>query len=137
MGSYPSEPASNESIAVRHEKALQVQRKRRRYRVRNRVRRDSTRPRLSVFRSVQNIYCQVIDDETGTTLAAASTVDKDIKSEIKYGGNKTAAQAVGKAIAERAKAAGVTAVAFDRGNYKYHGRVAALADAAREAGLQL
>jgi large subunit ribosomal protein L18 len=101
------------------------------------VKRDSTRARLSVFRSVQNIYCQVIDDETGKTLASASTVDKDVKSEIKYGGNKTAAQAVGKLIAERAKAAGVTSVAFDRGNYKYHGRVAALADAAREAGLQL
>lgn len=122
---------------MRHEKALQVQRRRRRYRVRNRVKRDSTRPRLSVFRSVQNIYCQVIDDETGKTLASASSVEKDLKSEIKYGGNKTAAQAVGRAIAERAKAAGVTTVAFDRGNYKYHGRVAALADAAREAGLQL
>jgi large subunit ribosomal protein L18 len=122
---------------VKHEKSLRIQRKRRRFRVRNRIKRDSTRPRLSVFRSVQNIYCQVIDDETGATLASASSVDKDLKSEIKYGGNKTAAQAVGKAIAERAKAAGIEAVAFDRGNYKYHGRVAALADAAREAGLQL
>jgi large subunit ribosomal protein L18 len=122
---------------VRHEKVLQAQRTRRRYRVRNRVKRDSTRARLSVFRSVQNIYCQVIDDETGTTLASASSIDKDIKSEIKYGGNKTAAQAVGKLLAERALAAGVTTVAFDRGNYKYHGRVAALADAAREAGLKL
>jgi large subunit ribosomal protein L18 len=122
---------------VKHEKSLRIQRKRRRFRVRNRIKRDSTRPRLSVFRSVQNIYCQVIDDATGATLASASSVDKDLKSEIKYGGNKTAAQAVGKAIAERAKAAGIEAVAFDRGNYKYHGRVAALADAAREAGLQL
>ncbi len=86
---------------------------------------------------MQNIYCQIIDDESGRTLASASSVDADVKSEFKYGGNKTAAQAVGKVIAERAKAAGVTSVAFDRGNYKYHGRVAALADAAREAGLQL
>jgi large subunit ribosomal protein L18 len=122
---------------VKHEKVIRIQRKRRRFRVRNRIKRDSTRPRLSVFRSVANIYCQVIDDETGKTLASASSVDKDLKSDIKYGGNKNAAVAVGKAIAERAKAAGVTAVAFDRGEYKYHGRVAALADAAREAGLQL
>lgn len=86
---------------------------------------------------MQNIYCQIIDDASGRTLAAASSVDADVKSEVKYGGNKTAAQAVGKAIAERAKAAGVSSVAFDRGNYKYHGRVAALAEAAREAGLQL
>jgi large subunit ribosomal protein L18 len=122
---------------VKHEKVVRLQRKRRRFRVRNRIKRDSTRPRLSVFRSVANIYCQVIDDATGRTLASASSVDKDLMSGISYGGNKTAAQAVGKAIAERAKAAGVTAVAFDRGEYKYHGRVAALADAAREAGLQL
>ncbi len=122
---------------MKHEKLIRAQRTRRRFRVRNRIKRDATRPRLSVFRSVANIYCQIIDDASGRTLAAASSVDADVKSSIKYGGNKTAAQAVGKVIAERAKAAGVTAVAFDRGNYKYHGRVAALADAAREAGLQL
>jgi large subunit ribosomal protein L18 len=122
---------------VKHEKVIRTQRTRRRFRVRNRIKRDATRPRLSVFRSVANIYCQIIDDATGRTLASASSMDADVKSSIKYGGNKTAAQAVGKAIAERAKAAGVTAVAFDRGHYKYHGRVAALADAAREAGLQL
>lgn len=122
---------------MKHEKVVRTQRARRRFRVRNRIKRDSTRPRLSIFRSLQNIYCQIIDDASGRTLASASSVDSDVKSQIKYGGNKSAAQAVGKALAERAKAAGVTSVAFDRGHYKYHGRVAALADAAREAGLQL
>ena len=91
------------------------------------------RPRLSVFRSSKHIYAQVIDDEKGATLAAASTLEKDIAGE--KGGNKDAAAAVGKAIAERAKAAGVAEVVFDRGDYMFHGRVKALADAAREGGL--
>jgi large subunit ribosomal protein L18 len=81
--------------------------------------------------------CQVIDDSTGRTLASASTRDSSLRDQIAYGGNKTAATIIGKAIAERALAAGVKAVAFDRGHYKYHGRIAALADAAREAGLSL
>ena len=111
-------------------------RTRRAFRVRKRIRGTSDRPRLTVHRSNQHIYVQVIDDVSGKTLAAASTVDKDLRSDVKYGGNKTAAQAIGKAIAERAKAAGVTQVRFDRGPSQYHGRVAALADAAREGGLE-
>jgi large subunit ribosomal protein L18 len=103
--------------------------------VRNRIKADSTRPRLSVFRSNKHIYAQLVDDAQGRILCAASTADKQLSGDVKYGGNKTAAQAVGKTIAERALAAGVKDVAFDRRDYKYHGRVAALADAAREAGL--
>jgi large subunit ribosomal protein L18 len=103
--------------------------------VRKRVRGTSERPRLTVFRSHKHVYAQVIDDSTGRTLAAASSVDKDLKSDVKYGGNVTAATAIGKAIAERALAAGIKQVAFDRGTAQYHGRVEALASAAREAGL--
>jgi large subunit ribosomal protein L18 len=94
------------------------------------------RPRLSVVRSSQHIYAQIIDDTAGHTLAAASTLDKGLKGELKSGADKAAATAVGKLIAERAKAAGIAQVMFDRGGYLYHGRVRALADAAREAGLQ-
>jgi len=93
------------------------------------------RPRLSVFRSSKHIYAQIIDDAGGRTLVAASTVDKSIKGDLKTGADVAAAQAVGKLIAERALAAGVTDVVFDRGGYIYHGRVKALADAAREGGL--
>ena len=93
------------------------------------------RPRLSVFRSSKHIYAQVIDDAKSHTLAAASSVDKDLRDTLKTGADKAAAAAVGKLIAERAKAAGVGAVVFDRGGYLFHGRVKALADAAREAGL--
>ena len=93
------------------------------------------RPRLSVYRSSKNIYAQVIDDAQGRTLAAASTLDKDIKSQIAKGTDKAAAEAVGKVIAERAIAAGVKDVIFDRGGYLYHGRIKALADGAREGGL--
>ena len=99
------------------------------------MKRDATRPRLSIFRSRQNVYAQIIDDMAGRTLVAANTRDKQLASELRYGGNKTAAAAVGKAIAERALAAGIKEVVFDRREYKYHGRVAALADAARAAGL--
>jgi large subunit ribosomal protein L18 len=120
---------------VNHEKTIIHQRRRRGFRVRNRIKRDSTRPRLSVFRSHKHMYVQVIDDVRGHTLASASTSEKDLGQELSYGGNKAAAQAIGKAIAERALAAGVKEVAFDRREYQYHGRVAALADAAREAGL--
>ena len=93
-------------------------------------------PRLSVHRTPRHIYAQVIAANGSEVLAAASTVQADIKSGVKYSGNTDAAAAVGKAIAEKAKAAGVTQVAFDRSGFKYHGRVKALADAAREAGLQ-
>ena len=93
------------------------------------------RPRLSVFRSEQNIHAQVIDDAQGHTLAAASSLDKGLRESLKTGANKEAAAAVGKLLAERALAAGVTQVVFDRGSYLYHGRVKALAEAAREGGL--
>ena len=109
-------------------------RKKRHVRVRKKVFGTPERPRLNVYRSVSNIYVQVIDDTAGHTLAAASSLDKALK--LSTGGNVDAAKAVGKAIAERAKAAGVTKVVFDRGGYLYHGRVASLADAAREAGLE-
>ena len=93
------------------------------------------RPRLSVFRSGKHIYAQVIDDLKGLTLAAASSLDEGLKAKLKTGANKDAATEVGKLIAERAIAAGIKAVVFDRGGYQYHGRVAALATAAREGGL--
>ena len=93
------------------------------------------RPRLSVFRSSKNIYAQVIDDAAGRTLAAASSLDASLKGKVKTGADAAAASAVGKLIAERAAKAGVTKVVFDRGGYLFHGRVKALADAAREGGL--
>ena len=93
------------------------------------------RPRLSVFRSGKNIYAQVIDDAEKRTVAAASSLDKDLREQLKTGADRDAAAAVGKLVAERAVAAGVTKVVFDRGSYLYHGRVKALADAAREGGL--
>jgi len=92
---------------------------------------------MCVFRSAKHMYVQIIDDEAGKTLASASTLDKDLKGELSSGGNCDAASAVGKAIAGRALEAGIKQVAFDRREYKYHGRVAALADAARDAGLDL
>ena len=93
------------------------------------------RPRLNVSRSLQHIYAQIIDDTTGQTLATASTVEKDLRTSLKSGGNVDAAKAIGKLIAERGQEKGITAVVFDRGGYKYHGRVQALADSAREGGL--
>ena len=120
---------------MKYEKRINKQKQRRGFRVRNRVKRDTIRPRMSVFRSHKHLYAQIIDDEDGRTLVAASTVDKELRDEIAYGGNKDAAAAVGKALAGRALQAGIKQVAFDRREYKYHGRVAALADAAREAGL--
>ncbi|WP_431268114.1 50S ribosomal protein L18 [Dankookia sp. P2] len=93
------------------------------------------RPRLSIFRSGKHIYAQVIDDTQGRTLAAASSIEKELRDSLKTGADKDAATVVGKRVAERALAAGVTAVVFDRGPYLYHGRVKALADAAREGGL--
>jgi len=109
---------------------------RRRIRLRYQLRQKAHgRPRLSVFRSGKNIYAQVIDDAQGRTLAAASSLDKSLRDALKTGGDKAAAGAVGKLVAERAAAAGVKQVVFDRGAYLYHGRVKALADAAREGGL--
>ena len=109
---------------------------RRKARVRRSLRACSSgRPRLSVHRSSKNIYAQVIDDAAGKTVAAASTLEKDLKGSIKTGADKDAAAAVGKLIAERAIKAGIKEVVFDRGGYLYHGRVKALADAAREGGL--
>lgn len=109
---------------------------RRRDRVRRSLRSNSDRLRLSVFRSSRHIYAQVIDDTQGITLASASTLDADVKGTLKTGADREAAAAVGRLIAERAKAKGIEAVVFDRGGYLYHGRVKALADAAREGGLQ-
>ena len=111
------------------------QKQRRKFNVRNRLRGDAGRPRLSVFRSSGHTACQVIDDATGRTLVSASTRDKTLRDQIKYGGNCAAAKIVGQVVAHKALEAGIKAVRFDRGCYKYHGRVAALADAAREAGL--
>ena len=96
----------------------------------------SGRPRLSVHRSSEHIYAQVIDDTKGTTVAAASTMEKDLKGSLKTGADKAAAAAVGRLVAERAVKAGITEVVFDRGGFLFHGRVKALADAAREGGLK-
>ncbi|MBN2583602.1 MAG: 50S ribosomal protein L18 [Planctomycetes bacterium] len=110
---------------------------RRARRVRSKVTGTPGRPRLCVVRTLKHIYCQVIDDLSGTTLAAASTLSPEIRQSGKATWGKNAAQAVGKLIAEKAKAKGVSKVAFDRSGRKYHGRIKALADAAREGGLQL
>ena len=110
-------------------------RQRRHIRVRKKVIGTSERPRLNVYRSTANIYAQIIDDSVGNTLVSASTLDKAIKAECEYGGNIEGAKLVGKLVAERALEKGIKEVVFDRGGYPYHGRVQALADAAREAGL--
>ncbi len=114
-----------------------IEKKEIRRRIHQRIRRKlsgtSARPRLAVFRSVAHIYVQVIDDSKGTTLVSASSVDKGAKTN---GGNVAAAKAIGKLVAERAKEKGIKQVVFDRGGYQYHGRIKALADAAREAGLE-
>lgn len=118
---------------MEHNKALGKQRQRRKFRVRKRLKGDGERPRLTVCRTLQNISVQVVDDSIGKTLASASTAEKGL---TKYGGNKTAAELIGKLIAERASQAGVKQVRFDRGACKFHGRVAALAEAARAGGLE-
>lgn len=112
----------------------QTRRSRRRIGIRKRISGTAERPRLSIYKSLNHMYAQVIDDLDGRTLAAASTNDKGVS--IEKTGNSAAAAAVGEAIAKKAKAAGVTKVVFDRGGFKYHGRVKALGDAARKAGLQ-
>jgi large subunit ribosomal protein L18 len=118
---------------VKLKKIVNNRRERRRFRVRNKVRGTAERPRLCVKRSLKHFSCQLIDDESGRTLASASTLDKSLSG---YGGNSGAAQNIGKLIAEKAQALGVKQVRLDRGSCKYHGRVAAFADAAREAGLE-
>ena len=105
-------------------------------RVRKKISGTAERPRLNVYRSSKHIYAQLIDDVKGVTLAAASTLDKELRDQIENGGNVEAARKVGELIARRAQAAGIKKVVFDRGGYLYHGRVQALADAAREAGLE-
>jgi large subunit ribosomal protein L18 len=119
------------SDSAKHKREL---RHRRHARVRKKVRGTADRPRLAVFRSNKHISAQVIDDLTGRTLATASTVEADLRGDAT--GNVDAARKVGQLVAERAKAAGVDKVVFDRGGFRYHGRVAALADAARDAGLE-
>jgi large subunit ribosomal protein L18 len=105
--------------------------------IRRKINGASIRPRLAVFRSAKHIYVQAIDDSAGRTLASASTLDKDVRGDLKtYPGNRDSAGAVGRKIAERLRKAGVEQVVFDRGGYRYHGRIKALADAAREGGLK-
>ena len=117
-------------------KFLNKQRQRRVFHTRNRMRSDADAPRMCVTRSNKNIYCQIIDDEAGKTLVAVGSQSKEIRESLGYGGNSDAAGKIGATIAEKALAAGIKKVKFDRGANKYHGRLAALADAAREAGLE-
>lgn len=113
-----------------------VRLRRRRRSLRKRIFGTPERPRVTVYRSLKHIYAQVIDDDSGKTLCQASTRDKELRESVGYGGNKAAAVAVGKALAERAVSKGVKAVSFDRNGRRYHGRVKALADALREGGLE-
>ena len=118
------------------QKEKQKRLERRKFGIRKTLFGSAERPRLSVFRSDKHIYAQLIDDYAGRTIAAAASTTADVRGDLRNGGNIEAAKRVGRAIAERAKAAGITKVAFDRGGRKYHGRIKALADAAREGGLQ-
>ena len=118
-----------------HQKAKHRRQLRRRKHVRRNLMGTAERPRLTVFRSSKHIYAQLINDLTGVTLATASSRNKDVRASMAYGGNVKAAVVVGKKLAEDAKAKGITKAAFDRGHYRYHGRIKALADAAREGGL--
>ncbi|MDR3592193.1 MAG: 50S ribosomal protein L18 [Negativicutes bacterium] len=111
-------------------------RQKRHLRLRKNLAGTAEKPRLNVFRSLNHIYAQIIDDKSGITLVAASTMDKDVRGSVEYGGNVAAAKSVGSAIAKKALDKGIKQVVFDRGGYIYHGRVAALAAAAREAGLE-
>lgn len=105
-------------------------------RVRKKIKGTSQKPRLNIFRSLNNIYAQIVDDTTGTTLVATSTLDSLVKSKVKYGGNKEAAKEIGKVIAQKASEKGIKQVVFDRGGYIYHGRIKELAESARESGLE-
>ena len=113
-----------------------VTRRRVHRRLRKRLSGTESRPRLNVFRSLNHIYAQIVDDSNGQTLVTASSADKEVRGELKNGGNLAAAKSVGQALATRAKTAGIGRVVFDRGGYAYHGRVKALAEAARQAGLE-
>jgi large subunit ribosomal protein L18 len=117
-------------------KAKVAARQRRQRRIRNRIQGTAQRPRMNVFRSLTNIYVQLIDDEAGRTLASASTVDPEVAAQVVGKSKVDAAKVVGQTVALRAREAGIETVVFDRAGYQYHGRVAALADAAREAGLK-
>jgi large subunit ribosomal protein L18 len=119
------------SLFSRNEKRQRIH-----VRIRSRIRGGKDKPRLNIFRSLDQIYAQLIDDTTGHTLLAVSSRDKEVRKVLKNGGNVAGAKTVGKVLAERAKAAGIASVVFDRGGYAYHGRVKALAEAAREGGLQ-
>lgn len=119
------------------ERAKDRQRQRRKFRVRKRVRGTGERPRLNINRTLKHIYCQVIDDTRRITLVSASSNDKELRSQVERGGNKHAAARVGAALAARAKAAGIVAMCLDRGRCRYGGRLAALADAVREGGINL
>ncbi len=121
---------------MKKQKIINKQRWRRANRVRNKVRGDADSPRLSVRRSNKHIYVQLINDDAGVTVASANTREKALAGEISHGGNCQAAKRIGQLIAERAKELGVSKIRFDRGAYRYHGRVAELADAAREGGLE-
>jgi large subunit ribosomal protein L18 len=118
------------------QRLVQTRRLRRQRRVRNRMFGTAERPRLAVFRSSKHIYAQVINDQTASTIVSASTMDPEVRAQLKYGGNKAAAAIVGRVVADQAKKAGIDRICFDRRSYKYHGRVAALAQAARDAGLK-
>ena len=120
---------------MNHQKAKRKQQLRRRLHVRRKITGTPERPRLTVFRSSKHIYAQLIDDLSGATLAAASSATSDVKTSVPYGGNVKAAAEVGKKLAAVAKEKGINKAAFDRGHYRYHGRVKALADGAREGGL--
>lgn len=121
---------------MKFDKLNNVRRWRRRNRVRKKLRGCAENPRLCVYRSNKHIYCQLIDDESGKTLASASTRDQAIRDSIKFGGNRDAAKTIGKSIAEKATGLGIKRIKFDRGCYRYHGRVAELASGAREGGLE-
>jgi large subunit ribosomal protein L18 len=117
-------------------KLKKLRRARRKRGLRKRLQGTAEHPRLSVFRSHQNLYAQIIDDERGATLCEASTLSKGLREKISYGGNQSAAKIVGQALAERALSKQITHVSFDRNGYRFHGRIKALAEAAREAGLR-
>jgi len=119
------------SLLSRNEKRQRIH-----VRIRSRIRGGKDKPRLNIFRSLDHIYAQLIDDTTGHTLLAVSSRDKEVRKVLKNGGNVAAAKTVGKVLAQRAKGASIASVVFDRGGYAYHGRVKALAEAAREGGLQ-
>ena len=122
---------------LRRKNPKEATRTKRKISVRKRLEGDSARPRLTVFRSARHIYAQLVNDDTGTTLVQASTLDKTVRDGLKGKKKSDAAKEIGKAVAQRAKAKGITKVVFDRNGFRYHGRIAAVADGAREGGLEL